>query len=100
MDIKSRTYYFFNIQNFDPNKIKIDEGSFKNIILYYIRYLTIENLTHIKIISVNLLYLIVDKINWFIEESNENKCLTPVPWNKIWDLIRSITNNSNNYDEK
>ena len=31
IDIKNRTYYFFNdiinIQNFDPNSIKIDEKS-------------------------------------------------------------------------
>ena len=40
IDIKSLTYYFFddiiNIKNFDPNKIKIDEKSYKNILLYYI----------------------------------------------------------------
>ena len=35
IDIKNRTYYFFhdmiNIKNLDPNKIKIDEKSYKNI---------------------------------------------------------------------
>ena len=34
IDIKNRTYYFFNdiinIKNFDPNNIKIDEKSYKN----------------------------------------------------------------------
>ena len=34
-DIKNRTYYFFddmiNTENLDPNKIKIDEKSYKNI---------------------------------------------------------------------
>ena len=38
IDIKNRTYYFFhdiiNIKNFDPNNIKADEKSYKNI--YYI----------------------------------------------------------------
>ena len=33
MDIKNRTYYFFddmiNIRSLDPNKIKIDENSYK-----------------------------------------------------------------------
>ena len=52
--------------------------------------------------------------NGYIEESNGNKYLTLVPtyqridtlkkyenlWNKIRDLIRPITNNSDNYDEK
>ena len=38
VDIKNRTYYFFddaiNIKNSDPNNIKIDEKSYKNILLY------------------------------------------------------------------
>ena len=37
-NIKSHTYYFFddiiNIKSFDPNKIKIDEKSYKNILIY------------------------------------------------------------------
>ena len=45
--IKNRTYYFFNdtinIKNFDLNNIKIDEKSYKNILIYYIGYLTIKD---------------------------------------------------------
>ena len=37
IDIKSRTYYFFNdiinMTNFDRSKIKIDEMSYKNILI-------------------------------------------------------------------
>ena len=37
--IKSQTYYFFddiiNIKIFDLNKIKIDEKSYQNILIYY-----------------------------------------------------------------
>ena len=40
IDIKNRIYYFFNdiinIKNFNPNNIKIDEKSYKNILIYYI----------------------------------------------------------------
>ena len=47
IDIKHRTYYFFNdiinIENFSPNNIKIDENSYKNILIYYIGYVTIKN---------------------------------------------------------
>ena len=47
IDIKNRTYYFFNdiinIKNFDPNNIKIDEKSYKNILIYYIGYVTIKD---------------------------------------------------------
>ena len=58
--IKKRTYYFFNdiinIENFDLNNIKIDEKSYRNILIYYIGYVTIKE--HVKIYSVNPLYLI------------------------------------------
>ena len=40
IDIKNHTYSFFddiiNIKNLDLNKIKIDENSYKNILIYYI----------------------------------------------------------------
>ena len=40
IDIKNCTYYFFNnmigIKNLDPNKMKIDKKSYKNILIYYI----------------------------------------------------------------
>ena len=46
ISIKSRTYYFFddtiNIKDFDPNNIKIYKKSYKNILIYYIRYVTIK----------------------------------------------------------
>ena len=52
IDIKNRTYYFFNgiinIKIFDPNNIKIDEKSYKNILIYYIRYITIKDLKYVK----------------------------------------------------
>ena len=66
-DIKKRTYYFFNdiinIKKFDPNNIKIDEKSYKNILIYYIGYVTIKDLKYVKIYSVNHLYLIFNKVN-------------------------------------
>ena len=33
-----------NIKNFDPNNIKIDENSYKKILIYYIGYLRIKYL--------------------------------------------------------
>ena len=71
-------------------------------------------LKYLKINSVNPLYLIFSKVNGFFEEINGNKYLTLVPineskekikryeelWSKISDLIRSITKNSDDYDEK
>ena len=74
----------------------------------------VKDLSYPTISSVNPLYLIINKINGYIDKRNANKYLTLVPtdeskdtpkkyerlWNKIRDLIRSITNYSDNYDEK
>ena len=42
INIKIRKNFFFNdiidIENFYPNNIKIDEKSYKNILIYYIAY--------------------------------------------------------------
>ena len=58
----------------------------KNIIIYYIGYITIKNLSYIKIITVNPLYLIVNEINGYIEESNGNKYFTLVSTDKNKDI--------------
>ena len=54
---KNRTYYFFddiiNIKDFDPNNIKIDESSYKNILAYYIAYVTIKYSKYVNINPVN-----------------------------------------------
>ena len=118
IDIKNRTYYFFNdiinIKTFDANNIKIDEKSNKNILIYYIGYVTIKHSKYVKTVSVNTLYLYFNKVNGHFEKINENKYLTLVPTNeskekiekyeklktKIRDLIRLITKNSDDYDEK
>ena len=58
-----------NIKNFVLNQIKIGKKSYKNIIIYYIGYITIKNQSYAKLNSVNPLYLIINKINGYIEES-------------------------------
>ena len=105
INIKNRTYYFFNdtinMKNFDLNQIKTDQKSY-------------NNLSYVRISSVDPLYLIIDKVDRYIEENNENKYLTLVStdkskgtlkkytelWDKIKDLIRSITKTPGNYSEK
>ena len=77
INIKNHTYYFFddiiNIREFDPNNIKLNEKSYKNILIYYIAYVTIKDSKYVKINSVNPLYLMLNKINGYFEESKENK---------------------------
>ena len=74
IDIKNRTYYFFNdinINNFDSNSIKIDKKSYKNIFVYYTGYLTIKGSKYIKIYSVNPLCLLFNKVNNILKKLME-----------------------------
>ena len=118
INIKSHTYCFFddiiNIKNFDPNNIKVDKKSYKNILIYYIGYVTVKDSKYVKINSVNPSYLIFSKLNGYFEEINGNKYLTLAPtneskeiirkyeelWSVIRDLITSITKNLDDYDKK
>ena len=72
ISIKYRTYYFYddmiNIKNFGSNLLKIDKRLYKNIDIYYIGYITRKNSDYVKINSVKSLYLIIDKVDGFIDE--------------------------------
>ena len=109
INMKIHTRYFIddiiNIKDFDPNNIKIDEMSYKNILTYYITYVKIENSKCVKINSANHLYLLFKKKFESLEEIDGNKYLTLIPtnerkektkkyeelWIKIRDLIWLIT---------
>ena len=86
-----------------------------NIFLFTtIRYLAIKNSKCVKMFSGNPLSLTFSKVNGYFEEINQNKHLRLVPTNEgkaknkkyqeVWIetsyLIRSITKNPNDYDEK
>ena len=80
VNIKNRTYYFFddmiNIEVFDPDLLKIDKKTYKNIDIYYIGYITIKNIDDYEYIySVNPLYLIIGEVDGHIEEKNGSKYL-------------------------
>ena len=68
INIKNRTYYFyndiFNLENFDSSSLKLDEKSYKDIVIYNIGYITIKKIGDCKhIYSVNPLYLCVNHVN-------------------------------------
>ena len=94
--IKNHTYYFFddiiNIKNFDLNNIKIVEKSYKNILIYYVQFVTINDLKYVKIGIVNSLCLIFSKVNKYFEEINKNKYLMLVPTNKSKEIIKNMKN--------
>lgn len=62
------------INNPDPNNIKMDEKSHKNIFVSYIGYVNPD--------SACPLYLIINKANGYIEESNRDKYLSQDPTDK------------------
>ena len=65
---------------FHPNNIRIDEKSYKNILIYYIGYVMIKK--DLKIYIVNPSYLIFGKVNGHFKEIKENNYLTLVRTNK------------------
>ena len=104
INIKNRTYYFFNditnIEEFDSNLLKIDKKSYKDSDIYYIGYNTIKKIgDYENIYSVNLLYLIIGKVDRYIEEKNESKYLVfdstdenkevLEKYTELWDEIKN-----------
>ena len=80
IDIKNRTYYFYNdiidLKNFDARLLKIDKKSYKNIGIYNIGYITIKKIDDYEnIYSVNPLYLTIAHASGYIEEKGVNKYL-------------------------
>ena len=80
INIKNRTYYFYNditdLENFYSSLIKLEKKSYKDIGIYNIGYITIKKLGDCKnIYSVNPLYLGIIHANGYIEEIDENKYL-------------------------
>ena len=79
IDIKNRTYYFYNdinLENFKSKLLKIDKKSYKDIGIYNIGYITIKKIDDCKnIYSVNPLYLLNNHASGYIEEKGMNKYL-------------------------
>ena len=104
INIKNRTYYFFNdmvnIEVFDPNLLKIDKKSYKNMDIYYIGYMAIKKIDDYENIHcVNPLYLMIGEVDGHIEEKNESKYLVfdstdenrevLEKYTELWDGIRT-----------
>ena len=92
INIKNRTYYFFNdiinIKDFDSDNIKIDEKSYKDILIYYIGYVIIKK--DLKIYSLNRFYLILNNVNGYFEEINGNRYLMLLPINKSKEKRKKV----------
>ena len=61
LNIKNRTYYFYNdiidLENFESNMLKIDKKSYKDIGIYNIGYIINKKLVIVRILEVLILYI-------------------------------------------
>ena len=73
INIKNRTYYFYNdiidLENCDARLLKIDKKSYKDISIYNIGFVTKKTIDDcMNINSINPLYLGITHVNGYIEE--------------------------------
>ena len=73
INIKNRTYYFYNdqinLKDFDARLLKVDKKYYKEIDIYYIGYVTVKKIANCNNMnSVNPLYLKINKMIGHFEE--------------------------------
>ena len=110
INIKSRTYYFYNnqinLKDFDARLLKVDKKNYKEIDIYYIGYVTVKKIANCNNInSVNPLYLMINEMIGHFEEKNENKYLVlddidenkevSKKYEEVWDGIKKDTKTIN-----
>ena len=89
-----------NNEEFDSNLLKIGKNTYKNIDIQYIGYITIKKIDDYEnICSVNPLYLIINKVDEYIEEKNRSKYLVfdstdenkevLKKYTELWDRIKN-----------
>ena len=80
INIKNRTYYFYNdqinLKDFDARFLKVDKKYYSETDIYYIGYVTVKKIANCNnITSVNSLYLMINEMIGHFEEKNGNKYL-------------------------
>ena len=95
INMKNRTYYFYNniidLKNFDVRLLKIDKKSYKDINIYNIGYVTKKkNGNCMNINSVNPLYLGITHVNGYIEEKDMDKYLVFDSTDENKELLKKI----------
>ena len=102
INIKNRTYYYYNdiidLDEFDKSKIKVDKKDFNDIDIYYLGYEYKKKITEYNVIrSVNPLYLRIVDIKgqfkkgkddaWYLIISDKDDV-----YKKLVDIFESIKN--------
>ena len=104
INIKNRTYYFYNdqinLKDFDARLLKVDKKDYNEIDIYYIGYVTVKKIANCNNInSVNTLYLMIDKMIGHFGEKSGNKYLVfdddidenkevSKKYNKVWEGVK------------
>ena len=101
LNIKNRTYYFYNhlinALNFEPINLKLDKKTWNDIDIYYIGYVDKNKPEDWRVKSVNPLYLMVSKVFCIVGEENGVKYLKieknhsdPMlnKWNQVFDSVK------------
>ena len=76
IEIKNRIYYFYNdiinIEQFNSSLLKVDKKSYKDIDIYYIGHITINEIGDCEnIYSVNPMYLMIGEVSGHIESETK-----------------------------
>ena len=106
LNIKGRTYYFYNdlinIKNVNSNNLKLDKKGVLGNDVYHIGYITKKHQYNRS--SVNILYLMINKIKGHFEEVDGDKYLIISSENgdiiqkyqDVFDAIKEIIQQINN----
>ena len=89
MNIKNKTYCFFNDINFkyfDLKLLKLDKKTSMDLGIYYIGYVTKKPEWNVD--SINPLYLVINRIDGFLEENDGDRYLSIVSADKNIELLK------------
>ena len=74
------------------NLLKLHWKSHKNINIYYIGHVTVEDSDYVKFNSLNPLYLIVSELDEYIKEKNRSNYLVFESANENNEVLKNIIN--------
>ena len=87
LDIKSKSYYFYNdlinLSNFSMNNLKIDKKTWRDIDIYYIGYVDENKPKDWCANNVNPLYLVITRVFYFVGEKDKGKLIKEIKNSKI-----------------
>ena len=102
IDIKNRTYYFYNdiinLDEFDESKIKVDKKDFNDRDIYYLGYEHKKKISECNVInSVNPLYLRIINVNGQFEKGKDDAWYLVISdkddvYKKLVDIFEIIKN--------